>query len=467
MAAALKRVLRLDVGTINGVERTPQGGLRIPSYPTRTGVLTYRNADGTERRELRHPSEVFKPESLATLRNAPITDLHPAAPVTSSNWKALAVGHVGEDVKQDGSHVSAPLLIQHADTVAKVERGERKELSCGYECNLDFTPGIYDGQQYDAAQKDISYNHLAIGPEGWGRAGSSVALRLDAGDAAEVQSTGKSVSREGASMKTVRIDGVDYEIGSESHLQAVARRDAAQAALLAEVTAKLEKANLDGKAAGDLATAEKKRADDAAAALVKATDPKTILAAVTKRADMIDKCRTVAKSLDLRFDDEEAAGQTEEGMMLQALKAIDPDFDATGKSPDFLMGAFLMAVKNILASMPGGEEEEAAVGDDMATPGGDREQEVSGGVVPPAAPGRSDGGKRRRGDSAPRSIFAARGAASREDGRGEAVQRGDKATRADSPQAAEDRMRKDQADAWTQPLAYSKDPPRAPVPPKA
>lgn len=152
---------------------------------TRIGVLLYRRADGTTVRELRHPDEVFNADSLASLGGAPVTDLHPIAEgglVTPSNVKALQCGHVGESVKADGKFVSATVIVQDAALIAAVESGERRELSPGYTCRVDATPGTWKGEAYDAIQRDIVYNHLAVGPRGWGRSGSEVALKMDMGD---------------------------------------------------------------------------------------------------------------------------------------------------------------------------------------------------------------------------------------------------------------------------------------------
>lgn len=114
---------------LSRIERTPSGGLRIPAHPTRVGVFHYREADGTVRRELRSPEEVFAPESLASLRGAPVTNLHPVIGfVTPDSWKALAVGHVGDEVGADGGFVAADLLIQDAPTIALVEAGSVARL---------------------------------------------------------------------------------------------------------------------------------------------------------------------------------------------------------------------------------------------------------------------------------------------------------------------------------------------------
>ena len=175
-------VTRYDVAELGSIETTPQGFLRAPAFLTRAGVLDYRRPDGSVRRELRPPSAVFDAQSLATLAAAPLTDLHPAEMVSPKNFRKLAIGHVSEDVKRDGQHVAARVTVQDADAIAAVQAGERRELSCGYTCDLDETPGTHNGEHYDAVQRNIRYNHVGIGPKNWGRAGNSVALRLDADD---------------------------------------------------------------------------------------------------------------------------------------------------------------------------------------------------------------------------------------------------------------------------------------------
>ena len=175
--------IRLDAGTVASVRRTPQGGLRVDARLTRVGVLTYRNADGTARREFRPPEEVFAATSLDSLRGAPVTDLHPSEMVRTDNHAVLARGHVGDDVREDaGTYVAATLYVQDGRLVEMVERGDRREISCGYVCDFDPTPGEFEGQRYDGVQRNITYNHAALGPREWGRAGSEVALRMDAAD---------------------------------------------------------------------------------------------------------------------------------------------------------------------------------------------------------------------------------------------------------------------------------------------
>lgn len=303
-------------------QKTPQGGLRVPAYLSRTGVFTYRTADGKEFKEARFPDQVFDEAALASFRNAPLTVDHPGA-VTADNWKAVAVGHVAEDVRAtaDGRYLAATVLIQDSATVAKVLAGELKELSCGYDCDLEMTPGHYDGENYDAIQRNIRGNHVAIGPESWGRAGSEVALRMDGAsttyttevimptntDATIPVITGAPVAAPPVKFKAaVRelLAKTDSEVATVpvAELEAVKGQLAAAQAQIATLTAELTPAALDSK--------------------------------VAARVRLNDSARSI---LGAEFD---CSGQSDDSVMAAAITKAVPGFKADGKSSDFLRGMF-------------------------------------------------------------------------------------------------------------------------------
>jgi hypothetical protein len=154
---------------------------------TRVGVLTYYR-DGKAIRELRPAEEVFSPESLSTLRDAPVTDDHPwnepGQKVTPANARALRRGHVSGEPRRDSDKIAAELVIDDAELIERIDTGLR-EVSCGYNCDTDETPGVYRGESYDRIQRNIRYNHVAIVRRG--RAGSDVRIRLDSEDNAEIE----------------------------------------------------------------------------------------------------------------------------------------------------------------------------------------------------------------------------------------------------------------------------------------
>jgi hypothetical protein len=218
------KVRRYDVGRLGQAERTPQGGVRVPAYLTRTGIFEYVQDDGSIRRELRAKGEVFAPAAMQSLIDAPITDFHPDTGVNAANYRELSVGHISgaPAPAADEQFVSAVMVIQDANEVALIDAGERVENSCGYDAWLDMTSGVDpEHGAYDAIQKNIIYNHVALLPKGWGRAGGDVALRLDSKSAPVIRldSTGNALppgSRNGATMKkTSKKDGDEAPAAEE------------------------------------------------------------------------------------------------------------------------------------------------------------------------------------------------------------------------------------------------------------
>ena len=146
---------------------------------TRTGVFTYRNADGLSRREYRPPTEVHDSKSLASFRMVPLTNGHPPTMITAQNARQYAVGAVGENVRRDGDFVVAPIAVHDAATIAAMDAG-KTQVSCGYDCDLVETPGVTpNGEHYDAMQTHIVGNHLAVAIDN-ARAGKDAAVRMDA-----------------------------------------------------------------------------------------------------------------------------------------------------------------------------------------------------------------------------------------------------------------------------------------------
>lgn len=315
------RVERLDFGRLKKAVPTPQGGVRVPAYLTRVGVFAYRNPDGTVRRELRPPDEVFKADSLATLAGAPVTDLHPTVPVRADNWRKLAVGHVGDQVAQDGNMVAGELRIQDADMITRIDAGQRREVSLGYRTRLDMTPGEYEGEPYDAVQRDIQYNHVALGPANWGRAGSEVALRLDsAGNQILGDTVAAQPLKDKHMTKVIRIDGVEYEVGSEAHL---AKIDADHRKETAELTARADAA----EARADAAASEVE-------GLKAQLTPDAIAQRVNARVELLATARKVLGE-SYRSD-----AKSDRDVMIDVIRHDRADFDPAEKSDDYVRAYF-------------------------------------------------------------------------------------------------------------------------------
>lgn len=173
------RATRFDLARLDAPQELPDGSLRVPARVAKVGVLTYTDGEGNSWGELVPPETLFDSASMASLRGAAVVDLHPSR-VTLENRRELQRGHVGDVIKRDGAYLSVDsVYVTDPDEIALVKSGQRRDVSCGYDCELDETPGVFDGVPYQRVQRSRVYNHLGLGPAGWGRAGTDVALKVD------------------------------------------------------------------------------------------------------------------------------------------------------------------------------------------------------------------------------------------------------------------------------------------------
>lgn len=318
--------LRIDAhGTFAKPTKTPQGFLRAEATPTRCGVFTYRLGDGSTRKELRLPEEVFKADSLASLQNAPLTDDHPAEAVTADNAQKYARGYVCEAPRADGEHVRTAVLVTDAALIKKAQRGKR-EMSGAYNCDLDFTPGVYlpagatSGEAYDAIQRNIVYNHVALVDAG--RAGPTARLHLDAADAVLITNAdAPDAPAKGQRVFKITIDGVDHEVATEACAQAFAQFAAAQKAELSKLQARADSADAE--------------AQKAQAALQVANDPKRIETAVTERLELVKTAEKAGVKCD---------GLSPLEIKRAVVAKLRPAFKLDGKDDAYVATAFDLAV---------------------------------------------------------------------------------------------------------------------------
>jgi hypothetical protein len=163
------RCLAHDIVSVSKREITPEGYLKAPAVLGRCGIQVYTRAelglDGDPLapvRLMRTPEEVFRPETIASFENKPITYRHPDKAVDSSKWRELAKGHVRDVAKAPGDLLGGTTWVMDAEQVARVVSGDGY-LSSGYGFELDMTPGkSSDGQDFDGYQRNILGDHLAI-----------------------------------------------------------------------------------------------------------------------------------------------------------------------------------------------------------------------------------------------------------------------------------------------------------------
>lgn len=253
----MSRVQRFDRGTLAPPVRLDNGWLRVEGRTARIGILEYDNPDGSLRRELVLPEELFAPASLDSGRMVPVVNTHPLAGLLdSASARFHQVGSVGENLRPDAEYLVAPLMITDGETVKAVEGG-RCELSWGYDCELDpANPALVAKfGAHDGIQRKRIYNHLALVDAA--RAGAGARIRLDAAGNAQhgfatpsaaVIPLDASQSEKSTMPVTIRIDGHAYNTDDPA-LQQVIDRQLATLRSDGEKAIKIEKDRADAATA--------------------------------------------------------------------------------------------------------------------------------------------------------------------------------------------------------------------------
>lgn len=240
----------LDAGSLTGVNRHRDGYLAGRVKAARTGVQQYAGKEvGWPERDsvavYRPLDEVMRVDSLASYKGKPVTDGHPDVRVSAENWRDMAHGTV-MGVQRDGEAVALDLNVSAKSLIDKIEAGEARQLSAGYVAKIDRTSGeTEDGTPYDAVQRDIYVDHLAVVPAG--RAGSEFRIGDDAvkwGAAPITESNEKETNMSDA-LKTV-------VLGDKAAQVAVS-----DAAIIEQYKVDQEKKFSDAQAAHETALAEK------------------------------------------------------------------------------------------------------------------------------------------------------------------------------------------------------------------
>lgn len=299
---------RVDRGALMPPKTRADGTLLVEGYAAREGVLEYRQADGTVRREL-VPLATLN-ASAAGLARTSVTLEHPREDVSPNNVGALGVGDTdGEVIVEDGGFVRVRLAVRRADAIQAIRNG-KQELSPGYAVRLDPTPGVHPVHgRYDAVQIERKYNHLAI--VGVARGGPEVRMRTDSGDAVATTTIRRdSAPNQGAAPQEVRMNSRFLRL--LSLLGITSRIDSDDAAIDAAVDAisarkdSLDKAEREAQA--KVAAAEQAQATEKA----RADAADTARAAEKTRADTAEAEVARLKGLEAkRADAEERKGLDE------------------------------------------------------------------------------------------------------------------------------------------------------------
>lgn len=125
----------------------------------------------------RPAEELADPECIESFKLLPFVDEH--AMLGSEDAGGMPAerkgvhGMIGETVYFDPPYLRGNLRIVSESLKSAINHG-KIELSPGYRCAYEMTPGTFEGQRYDAVQRRIRGNHLALVDEG--RTGPDVSV---------------------------------------------------------------------------------------------------------------------------------------------------------------------------------------------------------------------------------------------------------------------------------------------------
>lgn len=117
---------------------------------------------------LRPEDELSSPETLESFKLIPLVDEHTMLGTKDGMQTAEEKGvHgvTGTNVQYKDGLITDDLKI-FSETLKDEIKSGKKDLSVGYYCRYDLTPGEYEGQHYDAIQRDVRVNHIALVDEG-------------------------------------------------------------------------------------------------------------------------------------------------------------------------------------------------------------------------------------------------------------------------------------------------------------
>jgi hypothetical protein len=146
---------------------TKDGYMTATPRVAKVGIQLYHGeecgiADMDVVRVYRPESTVFSTDALKTFAHKPVTLDHPPVAVTADNWKEYSVGSIGDEVLREGDAIRVPMTLMDKAAIAAFKAGTN-QLSVGYTCDLEWSPGVTPkGEHYDAVQRNIRANHLAV-----------------------------------------------------------------------------------------------------------------------------------------------------------------------------------------------------------------------------------------------------------------------------------------------------------------
>lgn len=187
---------------------------------TKAGVFPYLGKQISPELEPDKIYQVYRPaeeirKAADTFKLVPLVDNHTmiGKDFTPAEEKGVH-GVLGEEIKEKDGVLYADVKI-FSESLKNLIQNGKKELSLGYFCEYDLTPGEYHGVHYDAVQRSLRGNHIALVDNG--RMGHDVRVMDSMAFDAMDLDTEKAI-KEDLSSKTNGVGGKDAAPNKENEM---------------------------------------------------------------------------------------------------------------------------------------------------------------------------------------------------------------------------------------------------------
>lgn len=187
---------------------------------TKAGVFPYLGKQISPELEPDKIYQVYRPaeeirKAADTFKLVPLVDNHTMVgkDFTPAEEKGVH-GVLGEEIKEKDGVLYADVKI-FSESLKNLIQNGKKELSLGYFCEYDLTPGEYHGVHYDAVQRGLRGNHIALVDNG--RMGHDVRVMDSMAFDAMDLDTEKAIKKD-LSSKTNGVGGKDAAPNKENEM---------------------------------------------------------------------------------------------------------------------------------------------------------------------------------------------------------------------------------------------------------
>lgn len=375
-------VLRVDYAEAEVVRFDEDTGVLVVDTPiAQLTVLPYSDGQGGVVHELLHPTDFATAAFLNGIPGKPITDGHPGramAMMDEDDQAELSLGWTHKDPKftrVDGDRIWTREVVYDQQLIEDILAGKKRQVSVGRRVLVKDETGTYNGLPYQRRQVDPIFDHLAHVP--LGRCGSACAVprtdRMDAVQVIEQQGGNTHEGMEGGQTMTDKArtyqlteDVVMTFCGDASEEDVTAwtaalnklKTDAAETAQLrtdkeglesqvSELQTKADKAEGTADGTADVVKALQTKVDELEGKLAEAGNQTLdrMDAAIDERLALVRQAEVIVG------DEYEFSGKDAKTIRMDILKHLDPKFDPTDRSDDYIQARFDVAVATFMDSM--------------------------------------------------------------------------------------------------------------------